>query len=113
MTRHRVRTFVRTTRGNIRRFPSARLDRLTARQGQAREFAGKEMRFATVLVVDESGQVGVSVVEAVSLRFDRAGKASRKSRERKQRRASRRLEWRPTREEAIRMFHLALESTEP
>jgi hypothetical protein len=109
MTRHRIRTFACTSRGPVRRFPVSRLDRLLARRGQAREFAGKEVRFATVLVVDESDQVGVSVMNAVRLRFDRAGRLSR----RKKRGEKSRFEWRLTREQANVLFHLALESTEP
>jgi hypothetical protein len=105
MSRHRVRTFACSSRGQVRRFPASRLDRLLARRGQAREFAGKEVRFATVLVVDESDQVGVSVMNAVRLRFDRAGRLSRGQKRRDN-------EWRPTREEANVLFHLALESTE-
>ena len=63
----------------MRRFPVSKLDRLFARADNAREFAGKEVRFATVLVIDESRQVGVRIVDAIRLRFDRAGRLSRTS----------------------------------
>jgi hypothetical protein len=79
MSRYRVRTFFRESGGAIRRFPVSKLDRLFARADKAREFAGKEVRFATVLVIDESRQVGVRIVDATRLRFDRAGKLSRAS----------------------------------
>lgn len=79
MSRYRVRTFVRASRGEIRRFPVARFDRLFAREDNAPEFAGREVRFATVLVIDESRQVGVRVIDAMRLRFDRVGKLSRAS----------------------------------
>jgi hypothetical protein len=108
VSRQRVRTFACSSRGQIRRFPAARLERLLARGERAHEFAGKEIGFASVLVVDEAGQVGVSVVEAVRLRFDRAGKPTRTSSQRK----NRRLEWRPSREETNEMLYLALESTD-
>jgi len=79
MSRYRVRTFFRAPRGEIRRFPVSKFDRLFARADNAREFAGKEVRFATVLVIDESRQVGVRVIDAIRLRFDRTGKLSRTS----------------------------------
>ena len=78
MTRYRHRMFVCTSQGEIRRFPVAKYDRLFAREDIAPEFGGKEIRFASVLVIEESGHVvGVMVRDAMRLRFDRTGKLSR------------------------------------